>query len=71
MSGTRTGTGDTALLAVIGGVGTVVFLVWVWGGLAGALFGRGWPPTSVGGLLGVVLRLPEHLTDPPAAWPAA
>ena len=61
--------GDAALLAVIGGLGTVVLLTWAWGGLAGALFGQGWPTVSVGGLLGVVLRLPEHLADPSTAWP--
>ena len=70
MSRPRAGAGgDAALLAVIAGLGAVVLLTWAWGGLAGALFGQGWPTLSVGGLLGVVLRLPEHLADPSTAWP--
>ena len=70
MSRARAGAGgDAALLAVIAGLGAVVLLTWAWGGLAGALFGQGWPTVSVGGLLGVVLRLPEHLADPSTAWP--
>jgi type IV secretion system protein VirD4 len=44
--------------------------VWIWGGLAGALFGDGWPHTSAAALAGVIVRLPRHLGDPARAWPA-
>lgn len=44
-------------------------LIWVWGGLAGSLLGRGWPPLHETGLFGVLGRLPFHLTSPRLAWP--
>ena len=31
-------------------------LLWLWGGVAGALFGGGWPPVAVGQLPGVLIR---------------
>jgi type IV secretion system protein VirD4 len=49
----------TALLAIL----------WLWGALAGALFGSGWTPIPAGALFGVALRLPFDLGDPRAAWP--
>ncbi len=45
-------------------------LLWVWGGLAGALFGGGWPHVNAAQLPGVLIRLPTRLGDPAAAWPA-
>ena len=60
---------DEAVLAVIAtGVG-VCGLIWLWGGLAGAVFGTGWPHVGGTDLLGVLERLPSHLGDPAAAWP--
>jgi type IV secretion system protein VirD4 len=62
---------DGVLLAAIGGVAAVATTLWVWGGIAGAAFGSGWPRIGVGQLLGVLLRLPSRLSDPARAWPAA
>jgi type IV secretion system protein VirD4 len=45
-------------------------LVWLWGGIAGTLFGGGWPRTGAGELLGVLTRLPARLGHPARAWPA-
>ena len=61
---------DAVVLVAIGAAGTVVGTLWLWGGLAGALFGAGWPHVGVSELLGVLVRLPGRLTDPARAWPA-
>ena len=58
------------MLAAIGCVVGVGALLWLWGGLAGALFGHGWPPVAGGQLPGVLIRLPARLSDPATAWPA-
>jgi type IV secretion system protein VirD4 len=61
--------GDVAVLVAIGCVAAVAATVWLWGGLAGALFGNGWPRVGLDQLLGVVIRLPSRLSDPARAWP--
>jgi type IV secretion system protein VirD4 len=61
--------GDIVVLAVIGSVSAVAAGLWLWGGLAGALFGSGWPRVGVAQLLGVAIRLPSRLSDPAGAWP--
>ena len=61
--------GDVAVLVAIGSVAAVAATVWLWGGLAGALFGNGWPRVGLDQLLGVVIRLPSRLSDPARAWP--
>jgi type IV secretion system protein VirD4 len=66
----NSGISDMVVLIVIAGVFAASALVWLWGGVAGALFGGGWPRIGVGGLLGVLTRLPARLSDPAAAWPA-
>jgi type IV secretion system protein VirD4 len=66
----ETRTGDVAVLVVIGCALAVGSLLWLWGGLAGALFGGGWPHVSAGQLPDVLIRLPTRLGDPAAAWPA-
>ncbi len=61
-------------LAVIGALSALVgigLLVWAWGGVAGALFGRGWPSMDAGSIAGVLGRLPARLAAPGSAWPAA
>ncbi|HEY4825004.1 MAG TPA: hypothetical protein VIH49_08125, partial [Solirubrobacteraceae bacterium] len=59
MSGDRHGAlSDGAVLAIIGCLLGVVGALWLWGGLAGALFGSGWPRIGVGQLLAVLIRLP-------------
>ena len=70
MSGDRHGAlSDAAVLAVIGCLLTVAGALWLWGGLAGALFGSGWPRVGPGELLAVLIRLPARLSDPARAWP--
>ena len=65
------GGADIAMLALIAVLAAAVALIWLWGGLAGAVLGHGWPPSPhPAGLLAVLVRLPGHLSDPAAAWPA-
>lgn len=61
---------DFAMLIGIGGVTAVGVLLWLWGGVAGLLFGAGWPTVGPGRLLGVLIALPAHFADPALAWPA-
>jgi type IV secretion system protein VirD4 len=71
MSGDRSAAlSDAAVVAAIGGLLAVLGTLWLWGGLAGAVFGSGWPRLGVGQLLGVMIRLPARLSDPAGAWPA-
>src|ERR1019366_321711 len=65
------GVSDAAAVAAIGAVFALGALIWLWGGIAGAIFGAGWPRVAPGQLLGVVLRLATRLPDPAGAWPAA
>jgi type IV secretion system protein VirD4 len=60
---------DGAMLALIAFAVSLVVAVWLWGGVAGALFGRGWPHASWEQLLTVLVRLPTRLTHPAGAWP--
>ncbi len=63
------GVSDVAVLAVIGLAAGLAGLVWAWGGIAGAVFGRGWPRIGPGQMPGVLMRLPARLSDPARAWP--
>jgi type IV secretion system protein VirD4 len=56
------------MLVLIGLLVGVCGFVWLWGGLAGALFGGGWPHT--GDVFEVLVRLPSRLAHPARAWPA-
>src|SRR3954469_21975275 len=56
--------GAVAAVVLLGG------LLWLWGGVAGLLFGRGWPEASVAEMGRVVWRLPSRLDDPGAGWPS-
>jgi type IV secretion system protein VirD4 len=70
MRGDRTGgISDATMLALVGGASMLALAVWLWGGLAGLLFGRGWPHVAAGQLLAVMVRLPARVTHPAAAWP--
>ncbi|HLY51173.1 MAG TPA: type IV secretory system conjugative DNA transfer family protein [Solirubrobacteraceae bacterium] len=70
MSGVRSeGLSDGAVLAIVGGAAGLAGAIWLWGGLAGALFGRGWPTPAPSQLLEVLIRLPTRLGDPARAWP--
>ncbi len=72
MSANRSeGISDVAMLVLIGSLVSLALLVWLWGGIAGAVFGRGWPRIGPGQLLPVLVRLPARLSEPARAWPAA
>ena len=64
------GASDLAAVIAIASGFAVGGLIWLWGGLAGALFGDGWPRPGVAELFGVLTRLPAHLGNPAGAWPA-
>jgi len=64
------GPGDAVMFAILAAVVTVAGGAWAWGGVAGAVFGDGWPRVTAGQLAGVLAHLPAHLADPAAAWPA-
>ncbi len=67
----RPGSSGFDLLAVgaLASLFLLLALIWLWGGIAGSLLGRGWPRLHGSGLPGVLLRLPFHLTSPRDAWP--
>jgi type IV secretion system protein VirD4 len=65
------GVSDVVMLVAIGSAVAVGAALWLWGGIAGAVFGSGWPHVAAGQLLGVLTRLPGRLADPADAWPAA
>ncbi len=65
------GVSDAVILMLIGAVVGLAALVWAWGELAGALFGRGWPHVGFAQALGILLRLPARLGAPARAWPTA
>ena len=53
---------DAAMLGAVALGAAVLAAVWLWGGLAGALLGGGWPAVAPGQLLG-------SSSGCPAAWP--
>jgi type IV secretion system protein VirD4 len=61
--------GDIVVMVVFGGVFAIAALLWLWGGVAGSLFGAGWPHVSATQLASVLIRLPGRLADPATAWP--
>jgi type IV secretion system protein VirD4 len=70
MTGNRSTVSDTAMLAIVGIALGLAGAVWLWGGLAGSLFGGGWPPISLAQLLEVIVRLPGRIGRPATAWPS-
>ena len=50
------------ILVVLAGAVAAGGAVWLWGGIAGAVFGGGWPRMSPDALLGVLVRLPGHVS---------
>jgi type IV secretion system protein VirD4 len=67
--GSTQGISDGVVLALVGVIFCLCGFAWLWGGVAGAVFGRGWPAIGVGQLPLVLAHLPARLTDPAAAWP--
>jgi len=67
--GRGSGVSDVAMVALIGLAVATGVAVWVWGGIAGLLFGSGWPRVDAGQTFAVLVRLPARLTDPAQAWP--
>jgi type IV secretion system protein VirD4 len=63
------GLSDIAVLAILGAAIGICASVWMWGGVAGAVFGHGWPRGGLSQLFGVLARLPARLSDPARAWP--
>jgi len=63
------GISDAAMVALLAATAAVGLGVWLWGGVAGVLFGSGWPHVTAAQLAGVVVRLPGRLDDPARAWP--
>ena len=61
--------GDVAMLVLVGACLGFCGIVWLWAGIAGALFGHGWPSAGLGGALEALTRLPTRLANPAAAWP--
>ncbi|HWD85149.1 MAG TPA: type IV secretory system conjugative DNA transfer family protein [Solirubrobacteraceae bacterium] len=62
--------GEAIAVGILAAVVLMLLLVWMTGGLAGALLGRAWPQLRVSDLAGVLVRLPVHVSDPRSAWPA-
>jgi len=65
------GLSDLGALSVIGTGLAVGMAVWLWGAVAGTVFGRGPADIGAGQVPSVLLALPAHLADPAAAWPAS
>ena len=65
------GVSDAVAVGAIAVAASVAAVLWAWGAVAGGLFGRGVPRVGAAALFEVAVRLPTHLSDPAAAWPAA
>ncbi len=61
--------GESVALGILAALVLMLLLVWLTGGLAGAVLGRTWPVLHVSELAGVLARLPLHLVEPRSAWP--
>jgi type IV secretion system protein VirD4 len=57
-------------VAIAAALAAVLAAIWIVGGVAGAVFGGGWPAVDAADLAAIALRLPSHLGEPRAAWPA-
>lgn len=64
-------TTEQLYLALAGGLAGVLASIWLIGGLAGLIFGAGWPAIGAADLGAIALRLPSHLAEPRQAWPPA
>jgi type IV secretion system protein VirD4 len=64
-------TGEVIAGGILAGGALLLVLVWLAGGIAGALLGRGWPELGWTQLVGVLVRLPLHPAELASAWPRA
>jgi type IV secretion system protein VirD4 len=62
---------ELVALALLGALAAAGVIVSATAGVAGALFGGGWPAMSASAVAHAVLALPRHLADPARAWPAS
>lgn len=62
---------EPVLAVLLGGLLTLGGLIWIWAGIAGALFGSGWPSQTASQLVTTALHLPSHLSQPRLAWSPA
>ncbi len=62
---------ELALIGLCSAVVTAALGLLLVGGVAGAVFGGGWPSVPLDEMPAVALRLPAHLGDPRTAWPAS
>ncbi|MGH2870061.1 MAG: type IV secretory system conjugative DNA transfer family protein [Solirubrobacteraceae bacterium] len=46
-------------------------MIWVTAGVAGVLFGAGWPRMGASSVADALIGLPAHFSDPRLAWPQA
>jgi type IV secretion system protein VirD4 len=67
------GISDGVMLAFVGVAAGLCLAVWLWGAIAGAVFGGGWRAERISAsqIPEVMVRLPGRLSDPAAAWPRA
>jgi len=63
------GLSDRALAVGLGILLVPAILLWIWGGIAGALFGSEWPHVTSAQLASVLINLPSNFADPRKAWP--
>jgi type IV secretion system protein VirD4 len=74
MNRPRTSGGLNVLdLAAIGVAALIVVLeagLWLWTGIAGVLFGSGWPRLTTGALPHAIVGVARHLSDPRQGFPA-
>ncbi len=60
---------DTWLAVGLASLLVLCALTWFWAGIAGLVFGRGWPAGDLWQAVGALTHLPAHLSNPAQAWP--
>jgi type IV secretion system protein VirD4 len=73
MSEQQSGPSPIELLAFVAlaTLASAGLILWATTGIAGVLFGAGWPRMSAGTVARGLTSLPRHLSDPRLAWPPA
>jgi type IV secretion system protein VirD4 len=68
----RTADGSGLVLAcILAALLALALLVWLWGAIAGVLFGSGSASLNGAQVARVLANLPRHLADPRLAWPSS